>query len=35
GRMASFRKPVEPYLFAIDEGEQQAYQRLRLRNDAA
>ena len=24
GRMASFRKPVEPYLFAIDEGEQQA-----------
>ncbi|WP_416234202.1 hypothetical protein, partial [Pseudomonas aeruginosa] len=22
-------------LFAIDEGEQQAYQRLRLRNDAA
>ncbi|MBW6267472.1 fumarate reductase/succinate dehydrogenase flavoprotein subunit, partial [Pseudomonas aeruginosa] len=35
GRMASFRKPVEPYLFAIDEDEQQAYQRLRLRNDAA
>ncbi len=35
GEMASFKKPVEPYLFALDEGEQQAYEHLRVKNEAA
>jgi succinate dehydrogenase/fumarate reductase flavoprotein subunit len=28
--MTSFKKPVEPYLFALDEDEKTAYQRLRV-----
>jgi succinate dehydrogenase/fumarate reductase flavoprotein subunit len=28
--MTSFKKPVEPYLFALDEAEKTAYQRLRV-----
>ncbi|MGY2200986.1 fumarate reductase/succinate dehydrogenase flavoprotein subunit [Pseudomonas gingeri] len=35
GRMVSFKKPVEPYLIALDADEQQAYNRLRVANEAA
>jgi len=35
GRMTSFKKPVEPYLIALDAEEQQAYDRLRVKADAA
>jgi len=30
GRMTSLKRPVEPYLIAIDQGERQAYQQLRI-----
>ncbi len=30
GRMTSAKRPVEPYLIAIDQGERQAYQQLRI-----
>jgi succinate dehydrogenase/fumarate reductase flavoprotein subunit len=35
GEMTSFKKPVEPYLIPLDDEEQHAYQRLRVRSDAA
>ncbi|MNF62750.1 Succinate dehydrogenase flavoprotein subunit [compost metagenome] len=35
GRMTSFKKAVEPYLIPLDAEEQQAYERLRVRTDAA
>ncbi|MDH4607356.1 fumarate reductase/succinate dehydrogenase flavoprotein subunit [Pseudomonas sp. BN102] len=35
GRMTSFRKPVEPYLIPLDAEEQQAYDRLRVKTEAA
>ncbi|WP_330114738.1 fumarate reductase/succinate dehydrogenase flavoprotein subunit [Pseudomonas sp. JS3066] len=35
GRMTSFKKAVEPYLIPLDAEEQQAYDRLRVRSDAA
>ncbi|NWA02456.1 fumarate reductase/succinate dehydrogenase flavoprotein subunit [Pseudomonas gingeri] len=35
GRMVSFKRPVEPYLIALDADEQQAYNRLRVANEAA
>jgi succinate dehydrogenase/fumarate reductase flavoprotein subunit len=35
GRMTSFKKPVEPYLIALDDEEQQAYNRLRVKAEAA
>lgn len=35
GRMTSFKKPVEPYLIALDAQEQSAYDRLRVKADAA
>ncbi|MHC5352286.1 fumarate reductase/succinate dehydrogenase flavoprotein subunit [Metapseudomonas furukawaii] len=35
GEMTSFKKPVEPYLVPLDEEEQRAYERLRVRSDAA
>lgn len=35
GRMSSFKKPVEPYLIALDDEEQQAYNRLRVKAEAA
>ncbi len=35
GQMTSFKKPVEPYLIALDDEEQQAYNRLRVKADAA
>ncbi|MEG7362825.1 fumarate reductase/succinate dehydrogenase flavoprotein subunit [Pseudomonas citronellolis] len=35
GEMTSFKKPVEPYLIALDDEEQKAYGRLRVKNEAA
>lgn len=35
GRMALRKQPVEPYLFAVDEEERTAYQRLRIAPQAA
>ena len=35
GEMVSFKKPVEPYLIPLDAQEQSAYDRLRVRPDAA
>jgi len=35
GRMVSFKKPVEPYLIALDADEKQAYNRLRVSAEAA
>ncbi|MFJ4431535.1 fumarate reductase/succinate dehydrogenase flavoprotein subunit [Pseudomonas sp. NPDC089395] len=35
GAMTSFKKPVEPYLIALDAEEQAAYDRLRVKADAA
>ncbi|MGY4533908.1 succinate dehydrogenase/fumarate reductase flavoprotein subunit [Pseudomonas sp. TE3786] len=35
GRMTSFKKAVEPYLIALDDEEQQAYNRLRVKAEAA
>lgn len=35
GAMTSFKKEVEPYLIALDPAEQTAYERLRVRVDAA
>jgi succinate dehydrogenase/fumarate reductase flavoprotein subunit len=35
GRMSSFKKPVEPYLIPLDAEEQQAYDRLRVKTEAA
>ncbi|MDH4557748.1 fumarate reductase/succinate dehydrogenase flavoprotein subunit [Pseudomonas sp. BN417] len=35
GRMTSFKKPVEPYLIPLDAGEQQAYDRLRVKTEVA
>ncbi|MED5609124.1 fumarate reductase/succinate dehydrogenase flavoprotein subunit [Pseudomonas sp. JH-2] len=35
GAMTSFKKPVEPYLIALDDEEQKAYGRLRVKNEAA
>lgn len=35
GGMTSFKKEVEPYLIALDADEQTAYERLRVRVDAA
>ncbi|WP_263147375.1 fumarate reductase/succinate dehydrogenase flavoprotein subunit [Pseudomonas sp. RIT-PI-AD] len=35
GRMTSFTRPVEPYLIPLDDEEQQAYQRLRVKGVAA
>ncbi|MDZ3994333.1 fumarate reductase/succinate dehydrogenase flavoprotein subunit [Pseudomonas sp. Teo4] len=35
GAMTSFKKAVEPYLIALDADEQTAYERLRLKADAA
>ena len=35
GEMTSFRKAVEPYLIALDADEQTAYDRLRVKADAA
>ncbi|KAF1072113.1 MAG: Succinate dehydrogenase flavoprotein subunit [Pseudomonas citronellolis] len=35
GAMHSFKKAVEPYLFTLDDDEQQAYDRLRVKSDAA
>jgi len=35
GRMVSFKKPVEPYLIALDADEKQAYNRLRVATEAA
>jgi succinate dehydrogenase/fumarate reductase flavoprotein subunit len=35
GAMTSFKKPVEPYLIALDSDEQQAYSRLRVKTEAA
>jgi succinate dehydrogenase/fumarate reductase flavoprotein subunit len=35
GQMSSFKKPIEPYLIALDEDEQQAYNRLRVKTVAA
>lgn len=35
GEMTSFKKPVEPYLIALDDEEQKAYERLRVKNEAA
>ncbi|HEK1686508.1 TPA: fumarate reductase/succinate dehydrogenase flavoprotein subunit [Pseudomonas putida] len=35
GAMTSFKKPVEPYLIALDAEEQSAYDRLRVKADAA
>lgn len=35
GRMSSAKKPVEPYLIALDEDEQQAYNRLRVKTAVA
>jgi len=35
GAMTSFKKAVEPYLIALDADEQTAYERLRVRIDAA
>lgn len=35
GEMISFKKPVEPYLIPLDAQEQRAYDRLRVRSDAA
>jgi len=33
GQMTSFKKPVEPYLIAIDSEEKQAYQKLRVSDE--
>lgn len=33
--MTSFKKPIEPYLIALDAQEQTAYDRLRVKADAA
>lgn len=35
GQMVSFKKAVEPYLIALDDDEQQAYNRLRVKTEAA
>ncbi|QXH56797.1 fumarate reductase/succinate dehydrogenase flavoprotein subunit [Pseudomonas maumuensis] len=35
GEMTSFKKPVEPYLIPLDAEEQTAYDRLRVKADAA
>ena len=35
GAMTSFKKPVEPYLIPLDDEEQHAYQRLRVKTAAA
>ncbi len=35
GAMTSFKKPVEPYLITLDAEEQQAYDRLRVKTEAA
>jgi succinate dehydrogenase/fumarate reductase flavoprotein subunit len=35
GQMVSFKKPVEPYLIALDDDEQQAYNKLRVKTEAA
>jgi succinate dehydrogenase/fumarate reductase flavoprotein subunit len=35
GAMQCFKRPLEPYLIALDEEEKQAYQRLRIGKDAA
>ncbi|GLZ88761.1 fumarate reductase/succinate dehydrogenase flavoprotein subunit [Metapseudomonas resinovorans] len=35
GRMTSFKKAVEPYLIPLDAEEQQAYDRLRVKTEAA
>lgn len=35
GEMTSFKKPVEPYLIPLDDEEQQAYQRLRVKSGEA
>ncbi len=33
GQMTSFKKPVEPYIIAIDSDEKQAYQKLRVSDE--
>ncbi|MDH1076233.1 fumarate reductase/succinate dehydrogenase flavoprotein subunit [Pseudomonas nitroreducens] len=35
GEMTSFKKPIEPYVIALDEDEQQAYEKLRVKSEAA
>src|SRR5690606_20831452 len=35
GAMTSFKKPVEPYLIPLDAEEQSAYDRLRVKTEAA
>lgn len=35
GKMTSFKKPIEPYVIALHEDEQQAYERLRVKSEAA
>ena len=35
GVMTSFKKPIEPYVIALDEDEQQAYEKLRVKSEAA
>ncbi|MFJ3259772.1 fumarate reductase/succinate dehydrogenase flavoprotein subunit [Pseudomonas sp. NPDC086581] len=35
GAMTSFKKPIEPYVIALDEDEQQAYEKLRVKSEAA
>ncbi|MFN3766916.1 MAG: fumarate reductase/succinate dehydrogenase flavoprotein subunit [Ectopseudomonas guguanensis] len=35
GEMTSFKRPVEPYLIALDADEQSAYDRLRVKTEAA
>ena len=34
GTMVSFKRPIEPYVIAIDEREKAAYQRLRVGSEA-
>lgn len=35
GEMTSFKKPIEPYVISLDEDEQQAYEKLRVKSEAA
>ncbi|MBG6292032.1 MULTISPECIES: fumarate reductase/succinate dehydrogenase flavoprotein subunit [Pseudomonas] len=35
GEMTSFKKPIERYVIALDEDEQQAYEKLRVKSEAA
>ncbi len=34
GRMVSFKRPIEPYIVALDEQEKSAYQHLRIKKQA-